>query len=214
MHFILKYSAAVHLVNNNAYVLIAVPDPNDGSSPGATSTEEVTGDTFRQHFFIPVLQSLVGELDRRFTGEAMELAQACDAVFICDKNGVLPLLEKYAKPLKIHPVLLGAEMDLVKASSSTPVSLEHLKKTVTKDSYPNLYKMLQLALTLPIGSSTTERSFSAMRRIRNWLRSTMGQSRFSSLAILNIEHDLTAKLSPEKIVDIYDGRKKRRLVLH
>jgi len=94
------------------------------------------------------------------------------------------------------------------------VSLDHLKKIVKKDDYPNMYKMLQLSLTLPIGSATTERSFSAMRKIRNWLRSTMGDARFSSLSILNIEYDLTAKLSPETIVDIYDGRKKRRLLLH
>lgn len=60
--------------------------------------------------------------------------------------------------------------------------------------------MVQLALTLPVGSATAERSFSAMRRIRNWLRSTMGQGRFSSLALLNIECDLTAALVPEDIV--------------
>ena len=168
-----------------------------------------------QHLFYPVLDTLIKELDRRFTGEAIQLAQACAAVFTCDKKGIEPLLEKYAQPLKIHPILVGSEMDVVKASCDTGVvSLDHLRKTVTKEGYPNLYKMLQLALTLPIGSATTERSFSAMRRIRNWLRSTMGAKRFSSLSILNIEDDLTAKLSPEKIVDIYDGRKTRRLLLH
>ena len=47
--------------------------------------------------------------------------------------------------------------------------------------------MVQLALALPVGSATAEKSFSAMRRTRNWLRSTMGEERFSSLALLNIE---------------------------
>ena len=139
--------------------------------------------------------------------ESIDLARACAAVFNCDKNGIEPL----AQPLKIHPLLLGAEMDLVKASA---VALEHLQKTVKKDSYPNVYKTLQLALTLPIGSATSERSFSAMRRIRNWLRSTMGGTRFSSLAVLHIEDDITTQLSPEGIVDIYVERKKRRLLLH
>lgn len=74
--------------------------------------------------------------------------------------------------------------------------------------------MVQLALTLPVGSATAERSFSAMRRIRNWLRSTMGQERFSSLALLNIESDLTAALNPEDLVQMYANSGTRRLQLN
>ncbi|TKS78060.1 CD53 Cell surface glycoprotein [Collichthys lucidus] len=117
---------------------------------------------FQQHLYFPVLDTIIGELDRRFTGEAVKLAQACAAVLRCDKNGIEPLIQKYAQPLKINHSLVGAEMDLVKASTVGDVTREHLQKTVTKAIYPNLYKMLQLALTLPVGSATSERSFSAM----------------------------------------------------
>ena len=132
----------------------------------------------------------------------------------CDKSGIEPLVQKYAQPLKINPHLVGAETDLVKASTVGSVSREHLQKTVTRAVYPNLYILLQLALTLPVGSATSERSFSAMRRIRNWLRLTTGAARFSSLAVLHIERDITARLSLETVVDVYAGRKKRRLLLH
>jgi len=50
-----------------------------------------------------------------------------------------------------------------------------------------VYRLVQLALTLPVGTSSSERSFSAMRWIKNWLRSIMNQDWFSSLAVLNIE---------------------------
>jgi len=65
--------------------------------------------------------------------------------------------------------------------------LEDLKKYVSKQVYPNLYKLLQVAITLPISSSTCERSFSAMRRLKTWLRTSMLQNRFNTIAILNIE---------------------------
>jgi len=53
-----------------------------------------------------------------------------------------------------------------------------------------------------------------MRRIRNWLRSTIGQERFSSLALLNIESDLTgALLVPEDIVRQYATTGNRCLLL-
>lgn len=168
---------------------------------------------FKQHLYFPVLDTMISELERRFGGEVMEVAEACAAVLDCNKDGIDPLLQKYAELLKIHPQLVKSEMDLIK--HSTPkISLKILREKVKKRAYPNFYTVLQLALTLPIGSVTSERSFSAMRRIRNWQRSTMGQSRFSSLAILHIEADLTKGLSPEKVVNIYAGRKKRRIQLH
>lgn len=65
-----------------------------------------------------------------------------------------------------------------------------IKENISKETFPNLFKMIQLAITLPVSSATCERSFSAMRRINNYLRSTMSQERFSKLAILNIERDI------------------------
>jgi len=74
--------------------------------------------------------------------------------------------------------------------------MEVIQKELRDDAHPQYYRMVQLVLTLPVGSVTAERSFSAMRCIRNLLRLTMGQERFSSLALLNIETDLTASLAP------------------
>lgn len=105
-------------------------------------------------------------------------------------------------------------MDLVKCVIASPITLEKLKDEVRKDQYPNFYRLLQLALTLPVGSATSERSLSVMRRIRNWLWSAVAQDRFSDLSLLHIESDLTANLSEEKIVEIYANRKKRRILLH
>ena len=42
-------------------------------------------------------------------------------------------------------------------------------------------------------SAIAERLFSAMRRLKTWLRSTMKQKRFNSLAILSTHKDLTDK---------------------
>jgi len=68
-----------------------------------------------------------------------------------------------------------------------------IKEKISKDAFQNLFKIIQLAITLPVSSATCERSFSAKRRINYYLRSTiMSQERFSKLAILNIERDIIA----------------------
>lgn len=51
--------------------------------------------------------------------------------------------------------------------------------------YPNVKCMFLLFLTLPVTTCSCERSFSALRRLKTWLRSTMGDERLSSLALLH-----------------------------
>ena len=52
---------------------------------------------------------------------------------------------------------------------------------------PNITTIFELLLTLLVGSCSCERSFSAMQRLKTWQRSTMGESRFSGLALMNID---------------------------
>jgi hypothetical protein len=69
-----------------------------------------------------------------------------------------------------------------------------LKNQCNKSSFSNVYKLVQEGMTIPISSSTYKRSFSAMRRLKNWLRTCMGQERFTKLSTLSIERDLTNKI--------------------
>ena len=52
-----------------------------------------------------------------------------------------------------------------------------------------------LILVNPAASASGERSFSAARRSKTWLRSTMSQQRFNNLTTLNWHKDRTDKLS-------------------
>ena len=79
-----------------------------------------------------MLDTLINELERRFSGESMELARAYAAVLTCDENWIDPLLQKYTPALKVNPLLVVVEMKLVKAIADAPISMEHLKKAVKK----------------------------------------------------------------------------------
>ena len=48
---------------------------------------------------------------------------------------------------------------------------------------------------MPATNATSERSFSALRRVKNYLRSTMTQSRLNNLMILYVHKDQTDSLS-------------------
>jgi len=71
---------------------------------------------------------------------------------------------------------------------------------------------MQVALTLPINSASCERSFSVMRRIKIWIRSSMNQDRFTDMSILHIERDISNKIESENILNNF-ALKNRRIDL-
>lgn len=67
--------------------------------------------------------------------------------------------------------------------------------------YSNVYELLQVGFTIPVRSATCKLSFSSMRRLKTWQRTTMQQEWFSNLSILNIERDVTNTLDTQTIIE-------------
>jgi len=62
---------------------------------------------------------------------------------------------------------------------------------------------MRLALTLPMSSATCQRSFSAMRRVKNYLRSIMYQDHFSAISLLNNESDIARDIDKYSAIAVY-----------
>ena len=75
--------------------------------------------------------------------------------------------------------------------------------------YPNIKLLLKVLCTLPVTSASAERTFSMLRRLKTWLRSTMSDDRFTGLALLaSCTHTI---LTTEAVVD--SSLTKRRNIL-
>ena len=79
------------------------------------------------------------------------------------------------------------------------------------DHYSQIVIALKLILVLPASNCTSERSFSAMKRIKTYLRTTMSQKRLNWLMILHVHKERTDKLSIERIVNLFVSRNEERL---
>lgn len=75
---------------------------------------------------------------------------------------------------------------------------------------PEVTKLVKLALTVPVTSSTSEWSFSGLRRLKTYLRSTMGQARLNHVAILNYHKTLSRSRNLETIADQFIKRTATR----
>ena len=80
--------------------------------------------------------------------------------------------------------------------------------------FPNLIKVLQIILTIAVTSASCERTFSSLKRIKTWLRTTMSEERLVDLATLSIERDKSANLSLDQVVtDFANKENNRRIIL-
>jgi len=61
-------------------------------------------------------------------------------------------------------------------------------------------KLLNIVATMATSSATPERSFSTLKRVNTWLRTTMGQDRLSNLALLHFHQKETEQLSTKEIM--------------
>nr|CAI5821152.1 unnamed protein product [Callosobruchus analis] len=55
--------------------------------------------------------------------------------------------------------------------------------------FPLIKNLLCILATLPVSKATAERSFSTLRRLKTWLRTTIGEERLTGLALLNVHFD-------------------------
>ena len=74
-------------------------------------------------------------------------------------------------------------------SKAIPTNLDKALQEINPSIFPNLFTMLKVVKTLPVSSWEAERSFSTLRRLNTWLRSSMGNSRLSNLARIHIHRD-------------------------
>jgi len=84
-------------------------------------------------------------------------------------------------------------------------TLEILKHIV----FQLVYRLIVLALTLPIETATVERAFSATKFVKTKLRSNMGGDWLNHRMICYIERDVFAKIKYEDILYHFQVLKSR-----
>ena len=89
--------------------------------------------------------------------------------------------------------------------------LQWLTKYRLCESTPYLFLCLKLYLTVAVSIASCERSFSKLKLIKCYLKSIMGESKLSALAILSIESDFVEMLSFENIILEFVSVKARRI---
>ena len=90
-----------------------------------------------------------------------------------------------------------------------PSTIASSLKAWGHDMYPNLHVLLRTFATISVTSCECERLGSVLKRLHTYLRASMGQTRLSGLALLQVNYD--ANIDMDKVIDIFARKKERAL---
>jgi len=63
------------------------------------------------------------------------------------------------------------------------------------DAFRELHRLGNIAETLPVSTASRERSLSALRHIKTWVRNSLSNGRLRNVAVLAIERERTMSIS-------------------
>ena len=160
---------------------------------------------FRRAVSIKLLEELIGQFEQRFgplqqkIGDGMKLLPA---LLLSDppqaKEAILKFADDWADDLPSGSSIrtFRAELDIWHTALSKypadklPASLVQSAKLAGELLCPGVAQMLVLLATFPVTTCTCERSISSLRRLKTYMRSTMGAERLSGLALLHTHYSM------------------------
>lgn len=159
---------------------------------------------YRITIFIPFLDSTKMQVHDRFLKHKNILKSfTCllpnDQNFSSEhENSAKILLEKY-KSITNCSIIEGiGELKLwwrhVLNSSNAPKNAYNAYLACDESFFPTVRKLLKIFTTLPVTTSSSERSFSTLRRLKTYLRNTTGKDRLNGLALLNIHRNIAVSV--------------------
>ena len=91
--------------------------------------------------------------------------------------------------------------------------LQFIQKYNLGNSVPNVVIMLRIFLTIDVSVATCDKSFSKLKLIKNYLRSSMSTLWLRSLAALSIEQHLTDNMNFDFAIEEFTNNKARKVTV-
>ena len=169
--------------------------------------------------FFEALDLILAQLDIRFHQEDLAVAAARENILLnadlSDTSFAASKLENHFDYDKLRRQLLqlhdfsNCKKDILTVAGAVKLllSLDPLAQSL----FSEVRRLIALIQCQPISAASCERSFSCLRRLKTWLRSTMTQKRLSHVAILATHRDKLSELDLHPLINEFCRRTKERV---
>jgi hypothetical protein len=172
---------------------------------------------YRTCIYYQLIDNILIELEDRFSSNNLQLLSSISS--LCPTSDTFldfETLKFFAGHLKLDHCILSNELRVAKPmlQNKSVTNIIDLYRELCKfrEAFPVLVDAIEGAVTMPVSSTTCERTFSKMKKIKTTIRSTMTDERLSDLCVLAIERDMDINF--EKLIDEFsDIHKNSRIML-
>ena len=92
-------------------------------------------------------------------------------------------------------------------TSCHPGNISSRLRSIDFRSFSNIKVDLRILGTLPVTTCTCEQSFSSMRRLKTYTRSTMISERLNGIALMHVHQEIVPDI--EKVIDLFAVTNRR-----
>ena len=180
----------------------------------AGSVDQSSSTYYRLNVFYPFIDHVITELETRFLHdhEGLVALQHLIPISLRDisEDQLKSIQDYYGKFLSLNE-REDLVTDIMKwkkkyenvAQQEKPKSISLALSDCSPQTFPVLHKLFIIYLATPVGSVSCEISFSALRRLKLWTRSSMKEERLSGLAMMLVHRGTDYIPNP---IDIYDKK--------
>ena len=190
-----------------------------------------TSDHFKKVITIPVIDHVEMALKDRFNEDTMVILNGLSVIPKCVVDSLnngkdqMSWRERFKKFTDFYnqdfpsPLAIDGECEMWetywKAQTELPDNLSSTLKSIPnlEKIFVNIFVALKLLATSPVTSCGCERSFSALRRLKTWQRSTMTEERLNGLALMQIHRDHVPDIQEVMAKFLSKGNRKLDLKL-
>ena len=158
---------------------------------------------YQNELLLPIVESMIKEIDQRFSDSSTDVFDGAlsfsplSSSFLCSEklfsmglhydlcsetDGSSDLAEECLHAQKVIKEKQDHSSGTLEMSIDVLSALSSLHST-----YSTLLKLCQIAVTLPVSSATCERMMSCLKRVKSYLRCSMGDDRLSDLCLLSTD---------------------------
>lgn len=189
-----------------------IPKRYVGSLPVAknySSPKEMCQIIYKEAF-----NKIINEINRRFKDVGFQKFQQLESVLLNDEmlpENVKKLCDEYE--IDLDRIFSQTKVLSQKFPNSTaPKIIEDFASLTneTRSLFSEVFKLCRILIVLPSSSASAERSFSMLRRIKTYLRSTMTQTRLNNLCILNAYPEMVDEILVDDLMSDFINNSHRQ----
>ena len=188
-----------------------------GESEGEYPT--TVKDHYRRIYF-EAIDLITVAIDNRFQQKGYDMLQKLETILTSQQSQVSEAVKEVIDFYDYsHPDRLETQLTLLHTNLESYTDLlsvfSYLKSlsSAEKVFYTEVIKVVKLILVMPATNATSERSFSALRRLKTWLRTTTTQSRLNWCMLLHIHKEKTDALQITSVANEFISRNESRVRL-